>query len=300
VKDLKKSKSAKFKWRLINEIGKFIDPEVAVYIGQNKLKMLLSQKTPFFYAKYGTYDRALPRICEMLAEIDKKLILIDVGANIGDTASLVSEKVNNGSIFCIEGDKKYLNFLKQNISMIKNNNIFIEQNFCIDNLENNQLIIEAKNGTAHLSFSGESKLKNIDTLDNMIDRNKIFMDANLLKIDTDGFEITVLKGSKKILRNVHPAIFFEFTPEAYIENKQDPIDLINLLYLFGYNKSLFYDNFGNPIGIYDLENKREIIKLIEKIDNNRIFYYDILCIHRDDENKYYSILNKEYKAKNIA
>jgi FkbM family methyltransferase len=297
VNDLKNSKSAKFKWRLIKMILNYIDPEVTVYLGQNKLKMSLSQKTPFYYESFKTYDRALPRICETLVNIDKKLILIDIGANIGDTVSLISEKINGGSILCIEGDGKYLDFLRQNVSTIKNNTIIIEPKFCVDVLENNQFNIESKNGTAHLSISNEKKLENIDTLDNMVDKNKIFANTNLLKIDTDGFEITVLNGAKVLLSNVHPMIFFEFTPEAYITNKQTPQDLINFLCSFGYNKALFYDNFGRPLGIYDFESTQTIMELIKDIDNSKIYYYDILCIHRNDENKYMSVLNKEYYCK---
>jgi FkbM family methyltransferase len=269
------------------------DPHVLVYIGNKKLEMLLSQKTPFYYAFFGAYDRALPRICETLKKIDNGLTVIDIGANIGDTASLISEKIDGASILCIEGDENFLYFLLRNIKMIKNNNIVIEPYFCVDKTENNQLSIESKNGTAHLSYSGKKKLTNVDTLDNILKRNDSFGEANLLKIDTDGFEITVLNGAKKLLGNKHPMIFFEFTPEAYIANKQNAIDLIELLKSFGYNQALFYDNFGVPVGINEFNDSTKIQNTIRKIDNNKIYYYDVLCIHKEDENKYYSILEGE-------
>jgi hypothetical protein len=181
--------------------------------------------------------------------------------------------------------------------LIKNNTIVIEEKYCVDVLENNKFNIETNNGTAHLSISDNNKIENIDTLDNIVKRN-IFNDSDLLKIDTDGFEINVLNGARELLKEKHPIIFFEFTPAAYISNNQNPMDLIKILNSLGYNKALFYDNFGVPVGIYDFEDIEAIEKNIEKIDNKKICYYDILCIHNIDEGKYMKIIENEMEQKN--
>jgi len=295
VKDRCRGKCPRIKQKIYNFISRFIDPAVKVYVGNNKLKMLFSQKTPYYYANFSTYDRALPRICEMVQKIDQKLIIIDIGANIGDTASLLSEKVDEASILCIEGDKKFLPFLYENSLSIKNNTLFIEPKYCVDILDNNKFNIENKNGTAHLSISENNIIENIDTLDGIVNRHLIFKDTNILKIDTDGFEITVLNGAKELLREKHPMIFFEFTPEAYISNNQNPMDLIKLLNSFGYEKALFYDNFGIARGICNFSDNNMIERKIDNIDKNKIYYYDILCVHKTDEEKYMSILEYEMK-----
>ena len=298
VNDIHKGRSPRLKQKIYNIISPYIDPVVNVYVGNNKLKMLFSQKTPYYYATYSTYDRALPRICEMVQKIDKYLIIIDIGANIGDTASLISEKVNGASILCIEGDKIFLQFLYENSLSIKNNTVFIEPKYCVDTLNNNKFNVENKNGTAHLSISKNTTIENINTLDNIVNGHKIFLNTNLLKIDTDGFEITVLNGAKELLESKHPIVFFEFTPEAYISNKQNPMGLIKLLCLFGYEKALFYDNFGKVEGIYNFNDNNIIQRKIDEIDNNKVYYYDILCIHKTDEEKYMKILENELKQKN--
>jgi FkbM family methyltransferase len=267
---------------------------VNVFVGTIKLKMRLSQKTPLYYAQNPMYDRALPRICEYLQKIDQQLVIIDVGANVGDTAALISAKVNGASILCVEGNEEFIDFLKYNVLSIKRNDIYIVPEFCVDTLVDNQFNVETKNGTAHLSKS-DNEINNINTLDNMISFNPIFNETNLLKIDTDGFEILVINGAKKLLKQKHPIIFFEFTPGAYIENGQDPMDLVTILVSHGYRDALFYDNFGNPIGIYKLNDRTMIQKLIDSIDNKKIYYYDILCIHANDEKKYLQILDKELK-----
>jgi len=287
----------RIKWKIINKILKYNDPVVNVYIGQRKMKMLLSQKTPLYYAIFPYYDKALPRICKLLQKIDEKLIIIDVGANIGDTASLIAEKVSNASILCIEGNDVFLPFLYHNIKFIQNSSILVEPKYCVDVLTSNKFSIETNMGTANLSASGDAEIENIDTLDNMLNNNSIFKHANLLKIDTDGFEIMVLLGAKELLKQTHPMIFFEFTPAAYVARNQDPFYLIHLLESNGYNKALFYDNFGVPVGIYDLCNKDTLNKLIDNIDNQKVFYYDILGIHQSDEDKYLTVLNNEVNFK---
>lgn len=158
---------------------------------------------------------------------------------------------------------------------------------------NNNLIIENNNGTAHLVFSDNNILENIKTLDGIIDQYPKFRDVNILKIDTDGFEIAVLDGGRDLLREKHPVIFFEFTPEAYINSNKKPMDLIRLLNKHGYNNALFYDNFGVAKGIYDFNDEVLIQKEIEKIDNKEIYYYDILCVHKADEEKYMNIFKYE-------
>jgi len=293
VNDISKSRNPRLKKLIMSVILKFIDPSVSVIIGNKKLKMRLSHKAPYFYSTSPNYDRALPRVCKSIQKVDQYLIIVDIGANIGDTAYLISEKVSGASILCIEGDKNFLPFLYENTSEINNNVITIEPKYCVDEPDNNSFNIVNKNGTAHLSISDHNKVENIDTLDNMLKNNNTFQKANILKIDTDGFEMLVLNGARELLKQTHPVIFFEFTPSAYVVNKQNPLDLINFLFSLGYNKALFYDNFGNPLEIYSFADTSGISNLIGKIDRNKVYYYDVLCIHATDDKKYLNILKSE-------
>jgi FkbM family methyltransferase len=253
--------------------------------------MRLSHKNLFYYAYYPWYDRALPRICKQLQNIDKVLSVIDVGANIGDTAALISENINNASILCIEGNEKILPFLKHNTSNIKNNTVVIEPQFCVNKAINNQFMVEMQNGTAQLVKNTESKIQ-ADTLDNMLMKYPCFQSVNMLKIDTDGFEIMVLEGAKKLLEQ-HPMVYFEFTPDAYCKNEQDPMELIELLISFNYTKALFYTNFGVPVTMIDLINKMALSELIDQIDNVHIYYYDILTVSDDTYGRYAPVFEAE-------
>ena len=107
----------------------------------------------------------------------------------------------------------------------------------------------------------------------------------VLKSDTDGFDYDVLKSSFETIMKHKPLIFFEcfYTNE---EQKHGYIEVMKLLEKIGYVEWAIFDNFGELVII--TENLQIVFQLIDyvwrqKIDYSpRIFYYDILTIHKDD------------------
>jgi len=290
----------KFKWDFVNCILKYSDPVVNIFEGKSKLRMRLSHKNLFFYALFPMYDKALPRISSYIQEIEGKLIAIDVGANIGDTAALISETVSGASILCIEGNDKVIEFLKYNTRLIKNNKITIEPYFCTDSPSNINFSIDMHYGTAHLVKNETSNIKG-DTLDNIVNRYHEFQKTNLLKIDTDGFEITVFNGAKNLLRQLQPVIYFEFNPEDYKKNGEDSFYIFDLLVSAGYKKALFYTNFGMPVGIYDITDKQKMQELIDSLmkkENGNIvaYYYDVLLVSENKYDIYNNLFQKELSS----
>lgn len=265
-------------------------------IGKNFLQMRESHRLPFYLSEFHFYDRALPRICKEVNIVDGYLKVVDVGANIGDTVSLIADEVR-GSFLCVEGDDEYLPFLKINTNKIKESNIFIEESYCTDSdIKNKKIKIRRENGTARLEeVSAIDSSSNIraKTLNDIIKDHVLFRDANLLKIDTDGFEINVLKGGEEFLQNAKPIIYFEFDPEFYLINNDDPLFVFDFLHKNGYYEALFYDNFGIPVKILDISNKGEIIKLVDSIDKKNIYYFDVLVFHDSKKEKYKPIFESE-------
>lgn len=273
------------------------DPLIKVKIGEKKIFMNVSHSLPVYYYKFLNYDRALPRICKKLKETDLNLSVIDVGANIGDTISLITDIVS-GNFLCIEGDEQYIPVLKKNIKLMNESNIInIEEVYCgennLDNLE-----VDRTNGTAKIIKNKEINDKSdlitnkIRTLDDILENNLNFKNSNLLKIDTDGFEIDVLKSGAKFIKNKKPLLYFEFTPQFYEDNGQDYKTIFDILIFNGYDKALFYNNFGVAIGIFDINDIDCMDDLVKNINKKDIYYYDILTCHHDNIN-HFNILKSE-------
>jgi FkbM family methyltransferase len=280
----------KLKKKLINFILKFNNPIVDVFFEKTKLKMRLSQENPWYHAIYPIFA-AQPRIANEINGTEKEgLFMVEVGSNIGDTASLIAESIPKAHVLCIEGEDSYINFLKINLQ--KYSNIYIEPVFCIDKPDNNGFSIDVVNGTAVMIKNSASKLTNVDTLDNIIEKYPNFYTVNFLKIDASGSEITILRGANYVLLK-KPLIYIHFAPELYIRNGQSPMDLIEILYSHGYTKALFYSNFGWPIGIFNLNDKDKVQELIDRVDNKNIYYYSLLAASDDKYDAYSELFDNE-------
>jgi FkbM family methyltransferase len=262
-------------------------------IGNTSIFIDPSHKLPTYYTDFKFYDRVLPKLAKHVKDSDEYLKFIDIGANIGDTVKLVDAEVK-GKFLCIEGDSEFLELLNKNVETIKESSVTVVNSYCGDSDEkNDNLKVLSKDGTAKLVFS-ENTVSNLETktLDTIISENKDFSNSNILKIDTDGFEINILKGAKKFITTAKPVIHVEFTPEFYTSQNQNPLELISILVEYGYRSSIFYDNFGKVVEMVNLKDTDSINKLISRIDNKEIYYYDILTIHKDTQKRYETLFNK--------
>ena len=54
----------------------------------------------------------------------------------------------------------------------------------------------------------------------------------------------------------------------------------------------FLNNFGNPLELINIENREDVDKIVKKIDDKNIIYFDILISHKE-KREHYSILESE-------
>ena len=148
-------------------------------------------------------------------------IVIDVGAHKGEYLKKI-RKIKPSKIYAFEPQKKIFQQLKVNIKKFKEVKIFnyacndkdIKQNFYINSLTSTSSLLKPNESNWWIKFKKFLLQKNslIETieviktkpLDSIIFKE---LDPNakiLIKIDTEGNELNVLRGSKKILqrRNV--------------------------------------------------------------------------------------------------
>lgn len=276
---------------LIRKSFKFYDPIVYKKIGGFKLKMKRSHMLPYYLSDLPYYDRALPRICSILSK-NKTIKVIDVGANIGDTVALISQKAD-ADFLCIDGDLEYFKLLKENTKQFSTK-IVCENVYLGDSKEKSNFNVFSNNGTARLIMSdlvgSNSRIKMV-SLDSLLKKNNYFAHSDLIKVDTDGYELSVFNGSKNFLKKAKPLVYFEFTPANMVQFGQNPTELLDLFYNLGYKEALFYTNFGVAKKIVKLNDKKQIDEILKLIDNKKVCYYDLLLAHESSKFKF--ILNKE-------
>jgi FkbM family methyltransferase len=177
--------------------------------------------------------------------IGNKLVFFDIGANWGQTTEKMNENYPNARIHAFEPSKKCFESLKVNF---KNNTVSLH-NLAVGSsssqLEFNEYSWSALNsllkrayGTAEIL---ETYLVDVVTIDEFCKNNAV-SHINLLKTDTEGYELNVLKGASEMMRRnkiqfVYVEIFFN---ENYVGQSSFG-DIYNFLLENGFELVRFYD-----------------------------------------------------------
>jgi hypothetical protein len=91
------------------------------------LEMPSEHLLPFYVGANPLQERPLADLATRLAARDGHLDAIDVGANIGDTVSLMAASVSGGTFLCVEGSEHFLPYLRSNVSRLPaSTTVFVE------------------------------------------------------------------------------------------------------------------------------------------------------------------------------
>ncbi len=250
-----------------------------IKIGNFEIKLKPDHALPKILEKWPNYSANLPRLASKAKEKYPDLLLIDVGANVGDTVALL-RKESYFPIVCIEGDAEYFDLLNQNIQQFKDVSIF--QYFLGEESEVVNAATIKEDGTARIIKSND-KIR-LTTLDKFINTHSSFRSAKILKIDTDGYDLKIIRGGLNYIKQTKPILFIEYD-EVYLSNiNDDGLSTLKILKDIGYNKIMFYDNFGRFLLSTELMNDKLIRQLHAYIKNKKggFLYYDLCIFHNDD------------------
>lgn len=175
--------------------------------------------------QYGTYEAGtLYIISECLHEGD---IFIDIGANIGLMSLLGATKVgNSGAVYAFEPVPDTFNLLQTNLSINQSHNIYAF-NFGLGSAKGEGTIYKYPDNRGMNTFvkrevsAQVSTNVPIHTLDSFL-KDLNVNEVKMLKIDVEGWELEVLKGSMELLSSGNAPILaieyntsFPFHQEIY-------------------------------------------------------------------------------------
>lgn len=168
--------------------------------------------------------------CVVSKYINKKSIVVDVGANIGEMCIYWSKFCKH--IHAFEINRETYNILIKNIKENNINNIST-YNCGLSDVSNEVMLIAHKRGNVLSRVSDRGKIiANVKTLDTI----KINKKIDLIKIDVEGYEMKVLRGMCKILQKYHPILVLEIC-DMYLRRYYSSSDiLLDFLNKRGYKK----------------------------------------------------------------
>lgn len=179
--------------------------------------------------------------------INENDVIIDAGANIGDVSLHASKMVGSkGRVYSFEPDSDNFNRLQKNISLNTFSNIESINKGLGDNKGLFNLFQVNKNNRGMNRILFDTNIEcpytviEVTTIDNFIIENNISK-IDLIKIDVEGYEMKVLKGSESTINKFHPKLFIEIDDNNLQKQNNSSKELINFLVNKGYVLS-FADN----------------------------------------------------------
>ena len=178
----------------------------------------------FLNQKYwGLQDiEIISKIIEFKCKKKNKIVFYDVGANIGTHSIALSNIFKNKIVIrAFEAQSNIYEMFNQSIKINNLNNIELYHNAVSD--KNDEIIrIDLPDYSKQNNFGGLELLKPFQNSDNaQMKKSGIFEDiksikldifneeVDFIKIDVEGMENLVLKGSKNIIVNHRPFLFME-------------------------------------------------------------------------------------------
>jgi FkbM family methyltransferase len=133
--------------------------------------------------------------------LQKGMVYVDVGANIGSHVINAARLVgSSGSVFAFEADPDTYHLLSDNINANDLHNVILRQTCVSDHVGTLSFYKHKDSAKSSIVDRGEelSVALPSDTLDNLIAVDK---KIDVLKVDVEGAELSVLRGARGILKD---------------------------------------------------------------------------------------------------
>lgn len=263
------------------------------FFGDYKLILKKEHVLEKYQQSFPLYDRFLPILC---ADFDG--LIIDIGANIGDTSIAIFSKNVNSFIVGVEPDVSFYQDCMDNILLNDLTHRFLGINkFVSTNQGSFSLEKSSTMSTGSISSNGHQFGKkntiSFTELMGLIPKEKASR-FEIVKIDTDGFDWDILNSFAQYVNNFQMKprfVFFEMQTYlnnlgVYDENRgqivTEYLASIKSLVQMGYNNFCLIDNFGTPIKI-----TQSIVEIFDLNDyltrsqvcnsHSTIYYLDVLA-----------------------
>jgi len=177
-------------------------------------------------------------------------IIFDVGANIGQTSNYFINHFPQSEIYSFEPVADTYRQLINNSSHSKNISCFNQALGSVT--QKSTIYVNSSSGSSSINGKFNDQFLHTETIDintghNFCTKNNI-EEIDLLKIDTEGFEMEVLKGFEPLLKDHVKMIYAEigFIPDDIYKTYIN--DLLSYTSNYGFIVSGFYEPFRGGFG----------------------------------------------------
>ena len=175
-------------------------------------KMLLTSQDKGIGTDLLLCRKREPLICDKFREVlSKGMVVYDIGANIGYYALQEAQLVGDeGHVYAIEPVPENVERLGKNVALNQYKNIDI-YNLAMGDLQaNGEIKVSAMSNMASMMDKGYRCYERIipvkvDTIDHFMQGKR---PPDVIRMDTEGYEVNIIQGMKELLNTNRPLILF--------------------------------------------------------------------------------------------
>lgn len=177
----------------------------------------------------GVWDPSLTAFVEKTLRPSD--VFIDVGAHVGYFTLLASRRVGpTGTVLSIEPNPFALKQLERNVERNHLQNVLVAHTACGEAQSVVRLHLHSESNSSMASLYSKDSSGSVavevpcTTLDQLCQERGVRR-VNLVKIDVEGAELFVLRGMKRVMREMRPSIVLELHPKL-LEDVGTPFDTV--------------------------------------------------------------------------
>lgn len=258
------------------------------------VEMPKSHSIEFNLSRFPYYNSNLERLAQQYQQYrTARFSIVDVGANIGDTL-LMLRQVTQLPVHCFEGDPFFYDLLKRNSA--NTGESYIHRQLLSDKPGEMKIKNEVSYGTSVVvndESGGQSAV--FDSLDNFFAVRYPQETIGIIKTDTDGYDIKILKGAADCMRRHQPVVFLEYDRVLFEKNNDDGRDFFAFMRGLNYEGLLVYDNYGKLLCVTTLDQEKTIESLHTYIKRPQVTlpFYDLAFFAAGDRAFFEAFTDKE-------
>ncbi len=161
------------------------------------------------------YDRRLPVLARLLGEAEPGSLIVDIGANVGDTVALCRLEGCTLPIVAVEASLTFFKFMIENSRNLRKMFRDVHPVWAFVGRPGDSTAIKLERGTAHQAGSQNASSSTIETaplesIEQILASLSVPAGAlGLVKIDTDGHDQTIILNELEFLRRTKPIVWAE-------------------------------------------------------------------------------------------
>lgn len=248
----------------------------------------------YYYRKHPDLNRSLGDAAALIEKHYPKAWAVDVGANVGDTMAIIRGQASM-PLICIEGDEICHQILQENARLF--DHIHLHKTFLSDRSGGSAVVFEKEGWNLTLANPGtgqNSQHIQFQTLDQLVQEVGPQVKVKLLKVDTEGYDLRIIRGASAVLQRDHPVINFELNRENVQPLGDSVPAFLDFLHACGYRQFIVCDHFNRLICAPEHDAKSALLDLYHYSDTGQpLTYYDVWTFHESDKGLFAQFLAQE-------